>query len=113
MGSRKRLPVLVAFGVLVVLGATAGSAGQGADRGEWHSYSADLASSKYSPLDQITADNVGDLEIAWRRDAVDESILSQAPDLRYSNNLNVTPLMVDGVLYSPNAVGSSCSVADI
>ena len=104
-GSQKRLSALVVFGVLVVLGTTAGMTGQGADRGNWPSYSADLASTKYSPVDQITAGNVGNLEIVWRRDAVDESILSQAPDLRYSNNLNVTPLMIDGVLYSPNAVG--------
>ena len=72
---------------------------------EWHSYSADVGSTKYSPLDQIDADNVADLEIAWTRQAVDQSILDQAPDLSFPDNLRVTPLMVDGVLYSPNAVG--------
>ena len=72
---------------------------------EWRSYSADLASTKYSPLDQIDADNVGALTIAWTRGAVDQSILDRAPGLSYPNNFRVTPLMVDGVLYSPNAVG--------
>ena len=72
---------------------------------EWRSYSADLGATKYSPLDQIDADTVADLEIAWTRPAVDPSILDQAPDLSYPDNFRVTPLMVDGVLYSPNAVG--------
>ena len=31
----------------------------------WPSYGGDPGSSKYSPLTQITKDNVGDLEIAW------------------------------------------------
>ena len=33
---------------------------------EWPTYSGDLAGTRYSPLDQISADNFGDLEIAWR-----------------------------------------------
>ena len=33
---------------------------------EWRTYGADLASTRYSPLDQITASNFGNLEIAWR-----------------------------------------------
>jgi hypothetical protein len=35
-------------------------------RGEWPTYGGDLASSKYSPLDQITATNFGQLRVAWR-----------------------------------------------
>jgi len=33
---------------------------------EWPSYAADLAGSRYRPLDQINASNFNDLEIAWR-----------------------------------------------
>jgi quinoprotein glucose dehydrogenase len=95
--------VLAVVGVVLLPEwSSAQSEGGGA---EWRSYSADLASTKYSPLDQINADNVSDLEIAWTRRAVDQSILDQAPELRYADNVRVTPLMVDGVLYSPNAVG--------
>ena len=32
---------------------------------EWRSYAADKANTRYSPLDQINADNFNDLEIAW------------------------------------------------
>jgi len=34
--------------------------------GEWTTYGADLASTRYSPLDQITKDNFNQLEVAWR-----------------------------------------------
>ena len=47
----------------------------------------------YSPLDQIDATNVGDLEIAWRWAA-----RNQGPRPEVKNS--TTPLMVDGVLYA-------------
>ena len=34
--------------------------------GEWRTYGGDLASTRYSPLDQINADNFNKLEVAWR-----------------------------------------------
>ncbi len=33
---------------------------------EWPTYTADLAGSKYRPLDQINASNFNKLEVAWR-----------------------------------------------
>ena len=39
--------------------------------GEWHAYSGTNASLKYSPLDQINASNVNQLQIVWRRPMVD------------------------------------------
>jgi quinoprotein glucose dehydrogenase len=60
--------------------------------GEWPTYGGDLASTRYSPLDQINADNFNRLEIAWR---------FKADNLgpRREFNFQVTPLMVKGVLY--------------
>ena len=99
---------LVRWGVFVVavsMSATAPVlAQQGATDGEWHAFAADNGATKYSPLDQINADNVGDLRIAWSRPTVDQSILDVVPELGYGNANRATPLMVDGVLYAPNAV---------
>ena len=39
---------------------------------DWRHYGANLASSKYAPLDQIHRGNVTDLQIVWRRPAVTE-----------------------------------------
>ncbi|MEE2898879.1 MAG: pyrroloquinoline quinone-dependent dehydrogenase [Gemmatimonadota bacterium] len=77
---------------------------QGASDGEWRAYAADLGSTKYSPLDLINPDNVSRLAIAWRRPAVDPSIVEQAAEAR-DRDLVGTPLMVGGVLFAPNAVG--------
>ncbi len=77
---------------------------QGATDGQWRAFGADAGATKYSPLGQITRDNVGDLQIAWSRPGVDPSIVDQVPNVR-RRSLIGTPLMIDGVLYSPNGVG--------
>ena len=91
------LLLLFSLGVAQVLAQSPGD--------QWRHYAGDLAATKYSPLDQIARDNVQDLEVAWERVAVDRSILDVVPDLSYGNNFIAAPLMVDGVLYSPNGVG--------
>ena len=35
--------------------------------GEWRAYGADKAGTKYSPLDEINREPIGNLRIAWRR----------------------------------------------
>ena len=97
------LVTLVAL--LVWLPAAPAAAQQGAANGEWRHYAGGIGSTKYAPLDQINADTVGSLRIAWTRPAVDQSILDRVPNLNFTNNLTNTPLMVDGILYGSNAVG--------
>ena len=91
--------------VTALLAATAAFAQQGALDGEWRSFGADLGSTKYSSLDQISADNVGQLEIAWRRPIVDPAYLEMDPNLRFSNVSTAAPLIVGDTGYVPNAVG--------
>jgi len=74
--------------------------------GEWRHYSADLASTKYSPLDRINAKNVGSLKVVWRHAAVDPQIRQSQPNLPpVLNNYRATPLMICGTLYVQNAFG--------
>jgi len=73
--------------------------------GEWRAYGGDAGSTKYAPLDQIDRDNVGTLRIAWRRPSLDPAIRAREPALAVSPNFRATPLMVRGLLYSPNSVG--------
>ena len=81
----------------LVLLASVAFAQQGAADGEWRSFAGDLGSTKYSPLDQIDADNVESLQIAWRRPIVDIRYREMDPNLRYSNVSSAAPLIVDGV----------------
>ena len=78
--------------LLIVSSATI--AGQsGAKNGEWTTYGADLGNTRYSPLDQINADNFSKLEIAWR---FKTESLGPRPEYQFES----TPLMVKGVVYS-------------
>jgi len=60
---------------------------------EWPSYAADLAGTRYRPLDQINASNFNELEIAWR---IKTDNFGNRPEYK----LEGTPLMVNGVLYA-------------
>jgi len=79
--------------VVVLLLLTAGTESQrGAATGEWRRNGSDAGSTRYSPLDQITAQNVRDLQIAWtwRGDN-----FGSGPEFKNET----TPIMADGVLY--------------
>ena len=60
---------------------------------EWPSYAADLAGSRYRPLDQINASNFSKLEVAWR---FKTDNIGNRPEFK----LEGTPLMVNGVVYA-------------
>jgi len=73
--------------------AGAGSVAGNAVGPNWATYGGDLASHRYSPLDQINKDNFRNLRIAWR---LKTDFLGPTPDNLYS----ATPLYVNGVLYT-------------
>jgi quinoprotein glucose dehydrogenase len=84
-------------GVLAFLvSASIVAAQQGQSRQvEWFSYGAD-SSSKYSPADDITPQNVQRLEIAWQWEHGEKPLPEYGTiPMRFENQ----PLMVDGVLY--------------
>jgi len=93
---RRRGSVLAGFAAVVAWMALA-SAQQGTQpsiaNGEWPSYSADLASTHYSPLAQVDASNFKDLEVSWR---FKTDSLGPRPEFK----LEGTPLMVKGVIYT-------------
>src|SRR5437667_7045446 len=98
--SRSVLPVVAAIGGL--LGLTVAARGQspkpnavseGTRNGQWPSYTGDVKGSRYSPLDQVNADNFAQLEVAWR---FKTDSLGSRPEYK----LEGTPLMVGGVLYA-------------
>lgn len=69
------------------------AASDGIDYYPWPTMNGGMHSNRYAPLDQINADNVADLELAWRWKAEN---YGPRPE-----GLNVTnPIMIDGVLYA-------------
>ncbi len=71
--------------------------------GEWRHYGGDAASSKYSPLDQITRANVSRLDVAWRWSSADNEIVKGNP--ARPGAYQDTPIMVNGVLYTTTSLG--------
>jgi len=88
----------LASGLMILGCAAAALYGQtGAKNGEWRTYGGDLGNTRYAPLDQINASNFNKLEIAWRFNTAN---LGPTPEF----NLEATPLMAKGIVYS--VVGS-------
>ncbi len=81
--------------LLAALVATAATYGwsQSTKDSEWPTYGADLANSRYRPLDQINGSNFNKLEIAWR---FKTDSIGNRPEYK----LEGTPLMVNGVVYA-------------
>ena len=78
---------------LLVLANTRVTAQSGAKTGEWRTYGGDTGNTRYSPLDQINADNFSKLEVAWR---FKTDNLGPRPEAQ----LEGTPLMANGVIYA-------------
>ena len=86
--------IVLVVSFCLLLSATAPIHGQsGAKNGEWRSYAGDVASTRYSPLDQINASNFSKLEVAWR---FKTDNLGPRPEFQFES----TPLMANGVVYS-------------
>lgn len=71
---------------------------------EWRSYAADPAATKYSPLTQISKDNVARLAVAWKWSTADRALQASNPAWRASRNED-TPLYAKGTLYTLTPLG--------
>ena len=79
--------------ITVIFALSANAKAPDTSNGEWPHYAGDIKGSRYSPLDQINTDNFNDLELAW---SFSTKNLGSRPEYK----LEVTPLMIDGVIYA-------------
>ena len=95
MLTRKKVISFLATTILASMASPVSFSQQGTSvyEGDWPSWAGSSNASRYSPLDQITTENVNDLEIAWRW-----STQGFGPGTDFVNPS--TPLEVDGVLYA-------------
>ena len=91
--NRSTLSSIMIAATLVFPAAALSQQGTSVDEGDWPSWAGSWNASRYSPLDQINADNVNDLEIAWQW-----STQGFGPGTDFVNPS--TPIEVDGVLYA-------------
>ncbi|MCH7748066.1 MAG: pyrroloquinoline quinone-dependent dehydrogenase [Acidobacteria bacterium] len=105
-GTRRRYFISgVLLVTMVAVGATGSVTAQSAvPDGEWHHFGRDGANTKYSPLDQITAENFTDLEIAWRWTSLSRAVADSNERIRPSA-FKSSPLMANGLVYVSTALG--------
>ena len=88
------------------------------EHGDWPAYGGGLRAHKYSPLGQITADNVGDLRVAWTWAAFDNHRYADIPRTeqgwrrgsKVPDGFKVTPLMADGRLFVRTAFSGVAAI---
>ncbi len=85
--------LIAGAGILITAPAAWSQSGTDVSAGDWPEYNGNMAAQRYSPLDQITAENVSSLQIAWRF-----ATEKFGPTPEFNNTS--TPLEVDGVLYA-------------
>ena len=92
--TRRTLPVLA------VTLAFAWTVGHGQSARDWPFYGNDAGGTRYSPLASINRSNVSTLAIAWRYHTGEPRL-----DLSRQPSLQVTPLVVDNVMYVSTPLG--------
>ena len=83
-------------GCAVAVAGSAGVQSQADRQGEWTHYAADAAATHYSPLMQITRENVGELAPAWEWKPGEKALPQFGTRPGAFQN---TPLMIDNMLY--------------
>ena len=83
--------------------ALCASAQHGAPNGEWPYWGGDAGATRYTAIDQINAENVDQIAVAWRWKALP---LIDGPD----GNLQATPIMRNGVLYTTTGVHQAAAL---
>ena len=93
--------VILTVGALAVSQLALSQQGTSTAQGDWPNIHGSNLSTRYSPLNQINAENFDQLELAWRF-----STVNFGPSVDFTNPS--TPLEIDGVLYAD--IGSTRNV---
>lgn len=98
--------------LLVVCACSPGDSADGAGLGDadWPHYARDLASSKYSPLDQIDADNVTSLQVAWTWESADYRLEGEHEGAGVNPNYQATPIKIGERLYTSTNLGQAVAL---
>ena len=85
--------------------------------GDWPSYGGDTGSTKYSPLDQINAQNFQELEVAWTWTSIDGDLdleaIQKINEAVRINNFQGTPLKVGDKLFIITALNQVAALDPI
>lgn len=77
---------------------------------DWPHYARDLAATKYSPLDQIDAENVGTLEVVWEWESADYRLTGEHEGASVNPNFQATPIKIGDRLYTSTNMGQAVAL---
>jgi quinoprotein glucose dehydrogenase len=80
------------------------------ESGDWPAYAASNASTRYSPLDQINKDNVGNLRIVWRQSVTPAEVRQRVSNLTPPASSQNTPLKIGNLLYISTGLGTAAAL---
>lgn len=94
MRMKRRLisSLILGVGALGAAASALAQTGTSVEAGDWPYHHGNFKAQRYSPLDQINAENAGELEVAWSFDTA-----KIGPSAEFNNTS--TPVEIDGVLY--------------
>jgi quinoprotein glucose dehydrogenase len=84
--------LILGVGALGAAASALAQTGTSVEAGDWPYHHGNFKAQRYSPLDQINAENAGELEVAWSFDTA-----KIGPSAEFNNTS--TPVEIDGVLY--------------
>ncbi len=93
---------LLAIAALALVGCQEATVIEPGPTAGWPMYGRDAGGSRHSPLDQITPENVDQLEIAWTYhtgDVIDANVWEGEGESHASTTFQNTPILVDDTLY--------------
>ena len=106
-----KIPAMMLAVLLALILAQAATAQQRRPAGgDWRWYGGQSEGTKYSRLDQIGPENVGDLRIAWRWRSVDYDLTDANPGLRFNHTLEATPLKASDRLLMSTNLGQAAAI---
>lgn len=106
-------PTPLLLPIVAALAACAGPSsdtGPVIDAGDWPHYARDLAATKYSPLDQIDADNIESLEIVWTWESADYRLTGEQEGAGVNPNFQATPIKIGARLYTSTNLGQAVAL---
>ena len=115
--SKRSLLTDLILAILSILLFGPAQAQYGTLSGDWPSYGGDTGSTKYSPLDQINAQNFQELEVAWTWTSIDGGLdleaIQQINEAVRINNFQGTPLKVGDKLFIITALNQVAALDPI
>ena len=115
--SKRSLLTDLILAILSILLFVPAQAQYGTLSGDWPSYGGDTGSTKYSPLDQINAQNFQELEVAWTWTSIDGGLdleaIQQINEAVRINNFQGTPLKVGDKLFIITALNQVAALDPI